>query len=989
MSLSVNEIPPLFVQLDQLEQDEDEETQIWNEKARWIRYEEQAEDVLGRWSKPHVATLPQTSIDELKDLLNDGKMMFDVLLSDMKEIADAIANELLDYFNDLETARKFVEIFCLHHHHHHEKKSKKNVSHANLLKVVSSPNFHYMSNNNKDVEACVPNEKSDNNPVHINNTSNISHLNSTATINNGNKMKYQYSFTDAMTLEDPNSNSDFKENTKFKKKVHTKAEGASILIMPVDFVKKPKLIFLRLEAATELQSLLEVKLRSRFIVLIIGPIEKQIQLYEVGRAMSTCLADDVCRELFYSAQSKDEIRGIVNQFNRGTMVIPPSEWNPKIRIEPPEKFLSKEERKKEPEICNYIHDDEAHADHSMPEQGDSTLQASKRPFDGLFKDILRKLPFYISDFSDFFNLQCIATTLYMYLVSLCSLVAFGGMIGAKTGNLMATMECILSGAICGAIFSLFSGQPLNIISATGPMLILETIIKDLCDKNNIDFMEFRLWTGLWTAFFLVILVMFNLSFLVKYITRFTEDSFASLVAVIFIIDSIKSTYKLKFSKEQNSPKVPFNESLNATLYETIEIDPLTEQQRETSFYFSIILFLLTFYVCSALKDFKTKPYLPTKVRQVLSDFAVFIAIVTASSLDACVGLNTEKLKIPSVFQPTNIAERSWLIPLYSGKNPWYTILIAIAPALIATILVFMDQQITAVIINRKDFQLKKSAGYHLDLFVISITIAVNSFLGLPWFVAATVLALSHINSLKMMSENTAPGERPTFMGIREQRGTTLIMSILIGLSIFLSSILTYIPMAVLFGVFMFMGVSALNGMQFIERILILFMPAKYQPDYKYLRYVNTKRVHLFTVIQIFSLAGLYIIKYIKSIAICFPVLVLATCVIRKLLDYVFTQSELFWLDDILPGSEKLGKRSSEKKILNNIIDSSSEYFQKNEKELYLNEKQVLLKEQFDMLEKNLNCQDRPDIATKRNASSTTHPVKFVTSFSNIKEAEDS
>ncbi len=135
--------------------------------------------------------------------------------------------------------------------------------------------------------------------------------------------------------------SEFKENTKFKKKVHTKAEGASILVMPVDFVKTPKLVFLRLDAATELQSMLEVKLRSRFIVLVIGPLEKQHQLYEVGRAVATCMADDVCRELFYSAKSLEDINSVVDQFNKGTMVIPPSEWNPKIRIEPPEKFLSK------------------------------------------------------------------------------------------------------------------------------------------------------------------------------------------------------------------------------------------------------------------------------------------------------------------------------------------------------------------------------------------------------------------------------------------------------------------------------------------------------------------------------------------------------------------------------------------------------------------------------------------------------------------------
>lgn len=269
--------------------------------------------------------------------------------------------------------------------------------------------------------------------------------------------------------------------------------------------------------------------------------------------------------------------------------------------------------------------------------------------------------------------------------------------------------------------------------------------------------------------------------------------------------------------------------------------------------------------------------------------------------------------------------------------------------------------------------------------MVAITIVINSVLGLPWFVAATVLAVSHINSLKVMSENTAPGERPTFKGVREQRGTALVMSILIGLSVLLTRVLSYIPMAVLYGVFMFMGVSALNGMQFIERILILFMPAKYQPDYKYLRYVSTKRVHLFTFIQILSFAGLYAIKYIKQVSILFPILVLATCGIRKLLDYVFTQGELFWLDDIIPGSKKL---TNEKKILTNANDStSSSEFYKNE----LTEKEILLDahEAYDMLEKNIcNSQELKDIDIE-NKKTTTHPVKFATTFSNIEETEDS
>ena len=63
--------------------------------------------------------------------------------------------------------------------------------------------------------------------------------------------------------------------------------------MPVEFLKIPKLVFLRLKAATKIEGLLEIKLNSRFIILIAGPIQLTDQLYEIGRAISNCLADDV------------------------------------------------------------------------------------------------------------------------------------------------------------------------------------------------------------------------------------------------------------------------------------------------------------------------------------------------------------------------------------------------------------------------------------------------------------------------------------------------------------------------------------------------------------------------------------------------------------------------------------------------------------------------------------------------------------------------
>lgn len=204
-------------------------------------------------------------------------------------------------------------------------------------------------------------------------------------------------------------------------------------------------------------------------------------------------------------------------------------------------------------------------------------------------------------------------------------------------------------------------------------------------------------------------------------------------------------------------------------------------------------------------------------------------------LDFKVGISTPKLEVPHEFKPT-LPTRGWIIPPFNG-NPAYCIFLAIPPALLGTILIFMDQQITSVIVNRKEHKLKKGCGYHLDLFVLAILIQICSIMGLPWFVAATVLSINHVNSLKLESECAAPGEKPQFLGVREQRVTHILIFLTIGLSVFLTPMLGHIPMPVLFGVFLYMGVASLKGLQFFDRILIMFMPNKYQPDYMFLRQV--------------------------------------------------------------------------------------------------------------------------------------------------------
>ncbi|KAM9584797.1 electroneutral sodium bicarbonate exchanger 1-like [Morphnus guianensis] len=201
----------------------------------------------------------------------------------------------------------------------------------------------------------------------------------------------------------------------------------------------------------------------------------------------------------------------------------------------------------------------------------------------------------------------------------------------------------------------------------------------------------------------------------------------------------------------------------------------------------------------------------SQVWSTVSDFAVFLTIIIMVLLDFVVGIPSPKLHVPHAFKPTR-DDRGWFInPI--GPNPWWTVLAALVPALLCTILIFMDQQISAVIVNRKEHKLKKGCGYHLDLFMVAVMLGVCSVMGLPWFVAATVLSITHVNSLKVESDCSAPGEQPKFLGIREQRVTGLLIFVLMGCSVFFTSVLKFIPMPVLYGVFLYMGVSSLRGIQ--------------------------------------------------------------------------------------------------------------------------------------------------------------------------------
>uniref|UniRef100_A0A673TBG2 Anion exchange protein n=1 Tax=Suricata suricatta TaxID=37032 RepID=A0A673TBG2_SURSU len=978
--------PTLFTEMDTLQHDGDQ--MEWKESARWIKFEEKVEKGGERWSKPHVSTLSLHSLFELRTCLQTGTVLLDLDGGSLPQIIDDVIEKQIEDGLLRPELRERVSYVLLRKHRHQTKKPIHR-SLVDIGKSVSSTTNRSPARS----PAAGPSLRHSTEDLRMRQSANYGRL--------------CHAQSRSMNDISRTPNTDQRKN-KFMKKIPKDSEASNVLVGEVDFLDQPFIAFVRLIQSAMLGGMTEVPVPTRFLFILLGPSGRSKSYNEIGRAIATLMVDDLFSDVAYKARNREDLIAGIDEFLDEVIVLPPGEWDPNIRIEPPKKVPSADKRKSVFSLTELGQmngsvgggggaaagggaggggsggssgeDEEMPAVHEIGEE----LIWTGRFFGGLCLDIKRKLPWFLSDFYDGFHIQSISAILFIYLGCITNAITFGGLLGDATDNYQGVMESFLGTAMAGSLFCLFSGQPLIILSSTGPILIFEKLLFDFSKGNGLDYMEFRLWIGLHSAIQCLILVATDASFIIKYITRFTEEGFSTLISFIFIYDAIKkmigafkyypinmdfkpdsiTTYKCECVAPDTVNTTVFNTSApltpntNTSLYMPLNLTALDWSllsKKECLNYggrllgnscqfipdlalMSFILFFGTYSMTLTLKKFKFSRYFPTKVRALVADFSIIFSILMFCGIDACFGLATPKLNVPSVIKPTR-PDRGWFVAPF-GKNPWWVYLASILPALLVTILIFMDQQITAVIVNRKENRLRKAAGYHLDLFWVGILMALCSFMGLPWYVAATVISIAHIDSLKMETETSAPGEQPQFLGVREQRVTGIIVFILTGISVFLAPILKYIPLPVLYGVFLYMGVASLNGIQmrigsgfktligltpFWDRCKLFLMPAKHQPDHAFLRHVPLRRIHLFTLVQILCLAVLWILKSTVA-AIIFPVMILGLIIVRKLLDLIFSQHDLAWIDNILPEKEKKETDKKKKRRKGVPEDSDEEQF---------------------------------------------------------------
>ncbi|XP_031469674.1 anion exchange protein 2 isoform X2 [Phasianus colchicus] len=909
----------VFVELNELVLDKNQELQ-WKETARWIKFEEDVEEETDRWGKPHVASLSFRSLLELRKTLSHGAVLLDLDQKTLPGVAHQVVEQMVitDQIRAEDRANVLRALLLKHSHPSDEKEFSfpRNISAGSLGSLL----VHHHSTNHvgEGGEPAV-----------------------TEPLIAGHGAEHDTRVDVEREREVPTpappagiTRSKSKHELKLLEKIPDNAEATVVLVGCVEFLDQPTMAFVRLQEAVELDSVLEVPVPVRFLFVLLGPSSTHMDYHEIGRSISTLMSDKQFHEAAYLADDRHDLLTAINEFLDCSVVLPPSEVQGEELLRSVAHFQREMLKKREEQERRLLLEPKSPEEKgglgrsgkglvwrgptvhlsiclgaallklkvAEDEDEDDPLRRTGRPFGGLIRDVRRRYPHYLSDFRDALNPQCIAAVIFIYFAALSPAITFGGLLGEKTHDLIGVSELIISTSLQGVLFCLLGAQPLLVIGFSGPLLVFEEAFFTFCTSNGLEYLVGRVWIGFWLILIVLLMVACEGSFLVRFVSRFTQEIFAFLISLIFIYETFSKLGKIFQEHPLHGCAQP-----NGTAWSNGTAAPNGTAQRgatkvtgqPNTALLSLVLMAGTFFIAFFLRKFKNSRFFPGRIRRLIGDFGVPIAILVMVLVDYSIrDTYTQKLSVPSGFSVTAPDKRGWVINPLGEKSdfPVWMMVASGLPAVLVFILIFMETQITTLIISKKERMLQKGSGFHLDLLLIVAMGGFFALFGLPWLAAATVRSVTHANALTVMSKAVAPGDKPKIQEVKEQRVTGLLVAVLVGLSIVIGELLRQIPLAVLFGIFLYMGVTSLNGIQFYERLQLLLMPPKHHPDVPYVKKVRTLRMHLFTGLQLACLAVLWaVMSTVASLA--FPFILILTVPLRMcLLSRIFTDREMKCLD---------------------------------------------------------------------------------------------
>ncbi|GAB1862743.1 Anion exchange protein [Camponotus japonicus] len=915
----------VFVQLDELHGLGEERE--WRETARWIKYEEDVEEGADRWGRPHVASLSFHSLLNLRRCLETGVVLLDLEEKDLPGLAYRIVEQMVVEELILADDRPVVmRALLLRHRHVHEHERGFRFGGKRSYSSYTSLQSIWLEEEDAAREAAenhvTQHNLHDAKPKII--SSNLA-LDSNHTVVD---IKEELTYM--------SSNEDLKKNHNdyILKKIPAGAEAIVVLVGAVDFLDQPTIAFVRLAEGVLMPSITEVTIPVRFMFTLLGPRNADLDYHEIGRSISTLMANTSFHKVAYKATERRELLSAINEFLDDSIVLPPGDWErqallPFNELKAKSEAIRKRKAKALEEKSKPVQSEAAikkallAGEEEKRPLDDDPLRRTKRLFGGLINDIKRRYPFYLSDFTDGMNSSCLAAAIFMYFAALCTAITFGGLMSDKTQNMIGISETLISCSWTGVVMALFATQPLVIIGTTGPLLLFDESLYNFCLANDLEFLTVRVYVGVWMAIIAAIVACVEGSVLVRLFTRFTEEIFTGLISILYIVETFIKLYnyfvrnpllyEYSFGPDTNNTIYPLyvvgmqvTNSLNETgeslhlenareLIPSRDIAGLLINQPNTAL-MCTILCLGTFLGAYYLRIFRNSHYLGRSARRAFGDFGVPISIIIFVLIDYLTMVKTEKLLVPEGLTPT-MPNRNWFVSPtgFVKPIPVWMIFACVVPALLVYILVFMETQISELIIDKKERKLRKGNGYHMDIVVVCLMNMGCGLMGAPWCCAASVRSLTHVSAVTVMSRTHAPGEKPHIVEVKEQRVSALLVAILVGVSVLMAPLLRRVPMSVLLGVFLYMGISSMNGVQLFDRVKLFFMPVKHHGTANYVRRVQTYKMHVFTLIQILCLAVLWIVKSTRA-ALALPFFLILMMPLRAQMSHFFTAAELRALD---------------------------------------------------------------------------------------------
>ncbi|XP_012642167.2 band 3 anion transport protein [Microcebus murinus] len=838
----------VYVKLQELVMDRKNQELQWMEVAHWMRLEENlGED--GAWGRPHLSYLTFWSLLELQRVFAKGTVLLDLPETSLA----GVANELLDRFIFEDQIRP---------------QDRERLLRTLLLKRSYAGDLESLGG----VKPAVLERSGDvSQPL----------------------LLQQPSLETQLFCQQGEGGPGGHSPSEILKAIPPDAEATLVLVGRAAFLERPVLGFVRLREAAQLEEAVQLQVPVRFLFVLLGPEAPHTDYTQLGRAAATLMSERVFRIDAYLAKSRGDLVHSLEGFLDSSLVLPPTDMPSEqalLSLVPVQQALLRKRyqpspAKPDPSFYKGLVLAE---DSGGPGGPDDPLQRTGRLFGGLVRDVRRRYPLYLSDITDALSPQVLAAVIFIYFAALSPAITFGGLLGEKTRNQMGVSELLISTAVQGILFALLGAQPLLVVGFSGPLLVFEEAFFSFCESNNLEYIVGRAWIGFWLILLVVLVVAFEGSFLVRFISRYTQEIFSILISLIFIYETFSKLIKIF----QDHP-------LQGNYDSNVPMKPKPQGPLPNTALLSLVLMAGTFLFAMMLRKFKNSSYFPGKLRRVIGDFGVPISILIMVLVDFFIEHTyTQKLSVPDGLQVSNSSARGWVIHplgLFSPFPIWMMFASAL-PALLVFILIFLESQITTLIISKPERKMVKGSGFHMDLLLVVGMGGVAALFGMPWLSATTVRSVTHANALTVMGKASTPGASAQIQEVKEQRISGLLVSVLVGLSILMEPILSRIPLAVLFGIFLYMGVTSLSGIQLFDRILLLLKPPKYHPDVPYVKRVVTWRMHLFTGIQIICLAVLWVVKSTPaSLALPF-VLILTVPLRRFLLPLIFKNLELQCLD---------------------------------------------------------------------------------------------